>query len=104
MTKLKNQTSWKGNRPSIKKGWRFVDFVECHGEQWEIYFRARPAGQSWMNIKAISCNRISAKANYHISWSAAEHRFANGTEFAKLVAQRPALRARIEDLVSESVS
>lgn len=84
----------KGWRPSLDDGWVVVKFRIVRG--WDLYMKD---GEDWVNIKLVSREPRRGKANYSLSWSLKEQRYAKSADRRDLIERDPELY----ELVGEQI-
>lgn len=75
----------QGVPPSDALGWVELSGFTHNKRLWTVWLKEPISQAGWADIKVVLAGRTKFKANYRVSYSVAEGRFARSSEFVKLL-------------------
>ena len=74
-----------GVDPPGAEGWVQISEFEHSKRSWAVWLKAPISPSGWADLKVVLSGRTKFKANYRVSFSVTEKRFARSSETVKLV-------------------
>lgn len=84
----------RGVDPPSAEGWVQISEFEHSKRSWAVWLKTPISPSGWADIKVVLAGRTKFKANYRVSYSVAEGRFARSSETVKLIASGMAERVQ----------